>query len=259
MKREERLREELEEAWFALVVEKIAQQEGAELNALNEQLNNDPQYAVPEELDRRSMETIRMLVAQDKKKRKKKAAGKIFLRVACAAMIASMMLGSAYAVLPYSRKIAVKNLLIEVKDVSTRLVKEDIEKIDGNSPEVSETEPKVLLGYHLPTLPEDFVIEEEKQLSHLAWVRYTNSAGDILKFRFTHDVSNAVEVDTENAQVTPIIIHGYEGLLSAKNNRALLVWNDLETNTFIYIESVGVASEYLQSLAAEIIYLTESE
>ena len=33
MKREERLREELEEAWFALVVEKIAQQEGAELNA----------------------------------------------------------------------------------------------------------------------------------------------------------------------------------------------------------------------------------
>ena len=43
MKREERLREELEEAWFALVVEKIAQQEGAELNALNEQLKNDKQ------------------------------------------------------------------------------------------------------------------------------------------------------------------------------------------------------------------------
>jgi len=256
MKREERLREELEEAWFALVVEKIAQQEGAELNALNEQLNNDPQYAVPEELDRRSMETIRSLVAQDKKKRRRKSAGKIFLRVACAAMIASMMLGSAYAVLPSERKTAILNLLVETKDVSTRLVMEDVSRIPKDS-ETIEDEPKVLLGYQLPKLPEEFVVIEEKHLSNLARIEYSNNAGIIIEFRFCNSVNESLEIDTENSMPHKIEINGICGTMWVKENSVKITWSDSSTNTFISITSEGLGAFSTEEIARGIRIINE--
>ena len=59
MKKHERLLEEYEDAYFALLMEEVAKKEGERLEALNEALQSDPEAAVPESLDRRCMETIR--------------------------------------------------------------------------------------------------------------------------------------------------------------------------------------------------------
>lgn len=253
MNREDKLREELEEAWFALVVEKIAQQEGAELNALNEQLQKDPQYAVPEELDRRSMETIRKLVAQDKRRKTTKAAGRIFMRVACAAAIASLMLVSAYAVLPSARKRAVLNLLIETKDVSTRLVMEDVDRIKkDNGSETSEVETKVLLGYQIPEVPEDFKISDEKQSTNTAWIEYANDTGDTIRFRFYNGMSGSVEVDTEESGEKPIQINGINGRMWVKENSIKIAWSDPKTKTFITVTSEGIDPLSVEELAKKI-------
>lgn len=251
MKREERLREELEEAWFALVVEKIAQQEGAELNALNEQLKNDPQYAVPEELDRRSMETIQRLVTQDKRKRRGKAAGKIFMRVACAAMIATMMLGTIYASLPSARKTAILNLLIEVGDVSTRLVLEDVEQIDKES-ESTTNAPKVLLGYRIPELPEGFAVTDEKHTNNLAWIEYEDDTNNTLRFRFCNGVSGSVEVDTEKTDKTPVRINEIDGHMWTKDNITKIAWSDPNSKIFISVEGVGVDPSFVEDLAEKV-------
>lgn len=255
MNREDKLREELEDAWFALVMEKIAQQEGAELNALNEQLKKNPKYAVPEEITRQNLDTIRKLAVQEKRRKAGRSAGRIFIKVACVAAVMGALMVSVYAALPPSRKTAVLNLLVEVTDVSTRLVMEEVHKVEVKQPESSESEPKVLLGYQIPDLPEEFKLQDEISKNSFSWALYENNIGQTVLFRFVHDPNGAIEVDTENANTIPVTIQDQKGLLIDKNGTTQLVWNDSETNTFILIESVGLEAEYIQELAAGIRFL----
>lgn len=254
MNREEKLREELEEAWFALLMEKIAKEEGAELNALNEQLKNDPAYAVPDEVTKRGLQTIRTELCKDRKRKTWAKIKKISVKVACVAAIMSAMMVTAYATIP-DFKTAALNLLIQASDVSTRLVMTDEEV---NKPQISETqtpdrEPKILMGYQIPEMPDEYVIVSEQQEDNNASIRYANSDGESIRFHFYFQASGAVDVDTEDTNSRPVIIHGYEGLLCEKNGMVQLVWNDQTTNTFIQIFGEGIDAAYIQELADGIV------
>ena len=58
MTRHERLLENYEDAYFALLMEDVAQMENARLDRFNTELQNDPHAAVPEELTKRCLKTI---------------------------------------------------------------------------------------------------------------------------------------------------------------------------------------------------------
>jgi hypothetical protein len=58
MTRHEQLLENYEDAYFALLMEEVAQQEGERMEKLNQELQADPNAAVPAELDRRCLKTI---------------------------------------------------------------------------------------------------------------------------------------------------------------------------------------------------------
>lgn len=252
MNREEKLREELEDAWFELLMEKISKQEGAELIALNEQLKQDPAYAVPEEVTQRCIETIRKSITQEKRRKSMKTIGKICVKVACVAAIASTLLVTAYASLPSARKIAIMNLFEEIKDESTRLVMEDVNKIGEKDPETSENAPKVLMGYQIPQLPKDYSIVDEWVDINMAKVIYLNSTGESIRFSFVRNVSNAVEVDTEESDKRPVLINGMEGTLYSKGTSVKIVWNDLNTNTMISVLSEGLSESYIKDLASKL-------
>lgn len=252
MNREEKLREELEDAWFELLMEKISKQEGAELIALNEQLKQDPAYEVPEEVTQRCLETIRKSIMQEKRRKSMKTIGKICVKVACVAAIASTLLITAYASLPYSRKIAIMNFLEETKEESTRLVMEDIDKIGEKDSEASETNHKVLMGYQIPELPKDFSIVDEWENANMAQIRFSDNAGKSIRFRFVQNVSNSVEVDTEDADKKPVQVNGIDGTLYLKEASVKIVWNDFNTNTMIYVLSEGLDESYVKELAGKI-------
>ena len=57
MTRHERLLENYEDAYFALLMEDVAQMENARLDRFNTELQNDPHAAVPEELTKRCLKT----------------------------------------------------------------------------------------------------------------------------------------------------------------------------------------------------------
>ena len=253
MNREEKLREELEDAWFELLMEKISKQDGAELIALNEQLKQDPTYEVPEEVTQRCLETIRKSITQEKRRKSMKTIGKICVKVACVAAIASTLLITAYASLPYSRKIAIMNFLEETKEESTRLVMEDVNKIGEKDSETSENAPKVLMGYQIPELPKDFSIVDEWGGTNAASIIYSNGEGTSIRFSFTQNVSTAVEVDTEDANKNPVQIKGTDGWLYVKESFAKIVWNDLNTNTMITVSGEGLEESYVKELAGKIV------
>ena len=58
MTRHERLLENYEDAYFALLMEDVAQMENARLDRFNTELQNDPHAAVPEGLTKRCLKTI---------------------------------------------------------------------------------------------------------------------------------------------------------------------------------------------------------
>ena len=252
MNREEKLREELEDAWFELLMEKISKQEGAELIALNEQLKQDPAYEVPEEVTQRCLETIRKSITQEKRRKSMKTIGKICVKVACVAAIASTLLVTAYASLPSARKIAIMNLFEEIKDESTRLVMEDIDKVGEKDSEASETNHKVLMGYQIPELPKAFQVIDEWEGANVATVLYSNEDGESIQFQFVRNISNAMEIDTEGASKQPVQINGMDGTLYLKEASVKIVWNDLNTNTMIYILSEGLDESYVKELAGKI-------
>ena len=49
MTRREKLEEQYEDAYFALLMDAVAEKEGVRLEELNDHLNQDPSAAVPEE------------------------------------------------------------------------------------------------------------------------------------------------------------------------------------------------------------------
>ena len=57
MSRTEQLYESYEDALFALLMDKVAKAEGARLLEENERLQNDPNAAVPEHIDKACMDT----------------------------------------------------------------------------------------------------------------------------------------------------------------------------------------------------------
>ena len=252
MNREEKLREELEDTWFELLMEKISKQEGAELIALNEQLKQDPAYEVPEEVTQRCLETIRKSITQEKRRKSMKTIGKICVKVACVAALASTLLVTAYASLPSARKIAIMNLFVETKGESTRLVMEDISKIEEKDSETSENTPKVLMGYQIPELPKDFCVTDEWEDTNMAQIKFSDNTGKSIRFSFARNVSNAVEVDTENSDEKPVQINGTDGSLYVKGSCVKIAWNDVSMNTMITVLSEGLDESYVETLAGKI-------
>ena len=68
MTERERLLEEFDDAYFALLMEGVANKEGEQLIALNEMLQDNPEAEVPESVDKRCLETIDRHFAREQRR-----------------------------------------------------------------------------------------------------------------------------------------------------------------------------------------------
>lgn len=84
MNRQEELQDRYEDALFALLMDKIAAAEGKEALEEIERLKNDPDAAIPEDVDKRCLQTIRRHFA----KQKVHAVGRFTMKVVKCAVIA---------------------------------------------------------------------------------------------------------------------------------------------------------------------------
>ena len=77
MTERERLLEEFDDAYFALLMEGVANKEGEQLIALNEMLQDNPEAEVPESVDKRCLETIDRHFAKEQRRIGLRKAGKV--------------------------------------------------------------------------------------------------------------------------------------------------------------------------------------
>jgi len=234
----EKLLENYEDALFALLMEQVAEEEGALLYEQNETLKLNAEAAVPESIDRK----CRMIIARSFNVRRLKEAGRIitkaFNKVAVICFVSLMLYSATYAVVPEVR-IKTLNLLIEVSNVATSL------SFGNSGDSTTGSEPyNEYYGYDLGVIPKGFALTGEGHDSRLTWVEYTDKNGANIYLRFGGSLSLINNVDTEDADsVEQIWVRGYEGLLVEKEGSIQIAWADLGQEIFINVYCKGIDKE----------------
>ena len=127
MNRREQLIENYEDALFAVLMDKVAEEEGAKLREENRRLKEDPDAAVPEHVDAVARETIRKAFAGQKRRSALKTIGRVVNKVAVVVLICSVLFATAYAAFP-EVQLRTLNLLIQSSDVASKLTWQQVRK-----------------------------------------------------------------------------------------------------------------------------------
>ena len=96
--------EDYEDALFALLMDRLSEEEGEKYKLLNEQLKNDPQYKVPEEFSQCCYYTIKKEFSKMRRRTLEKAAVKLFQRASMLMVAFALLLTSALALSPSPRR-----------------------------------------------------------------------------------------------------------------------------------------------------------
>ena len=253
MTQREQLRDNYEDALFALLMDEFAEREGERLLEENERLKLDPDIVISDELDKRCIKTIDRTFAKGRRRKVKYAAYRVISRVAVAVLAVAVLFGTAYAAFPEVR-IKTLNLIIELSEKAASLTLDGTNSNIQRDDEVSSAlnEDGTLRGYRLPEIPEDFSVYREYSTSHSARIEYINESEAIIGFSIINANGTVVNRDTENAQFEEIQIQGYDGLLIEKNGWINITWADTDQNNFFtvycYKISKTIALNYAEAI-----------
>jgi len=208
MTRREQLRDQYEDALFALLMDDLVWQEGERLLEENERLKNDPEGDVPEEAMLRCRRVIDREFNKRSAARVCRVTWKVVKRLAAAACIAVLLFTAAFAVSDTVR-INTLNLMIEVYDRYTdyRFV-----------PEPEQPDTARYTGFEVGWLPEGFALVDERSNQFGTSASYKNFHGETLAIDlYNVGKSGTVSIDTEDAEVENITINGREAAFNTKD------------------------------------------
>ena len=239
MTKHEQLRERYEDALFALLMDDFAVAEGEAAIKENERLQKDPSYEVPLEVRKRCLKTISRCC----KKRSLFGAGRVlrrgFIRVAVIATICMFLFTTALAVSPTLRTQTL-NFLIEIFDDRTEL--------SFSEPDLTQTESTESNQIVANWLPEGYTLTEESDSTFRSSASYRSESGHEITINVFKGENGGLNIDTEDAEIEPMIIQGCNGILALKEDTTQLIWGDQENLYKIYIVTEGTEDEDIQNL-----------
>lgn len=248
MTRIEQLRENYEDALFALLLTEMSQQEGEKLWEENEKLNDDPEFQVPEETDRHCLAAIRKAAARVRRKKAARVTKKVMVRLAVAVLIMNLLFASAFAAIPQVRERTL-DLLIRVTDVSTELHMDN-----GDYKDEQEEGGAVvqIMGYSIPEMPEGFELVYQDTTEADVTLRYENSDREAIDISFTRAPIGSFSMDTEDADAKRTRVNNFDAFTIEKNGQLRLVLVDTSKSNYISISSSFVSADELIALAEKI-------
>lgn len=248
MNEDERLYEQYEDAFFALLMNKVAEADGKELMQKNEALLADPDAALPTRLSRRCLHTIEK---RHRKARIQRAARKTLRtlnRVALWILIPIFLFAGVFAA---SEKIRVQtlNYLMENFELGTSyelfVGQKNIEvPIDDNKARV------------LNAVPADFVLTTNEENKTVCIYHFQNSRGDefeVMFYYISEANAAAVTIDTENAEVREENLDGQGVSIVHKGNFYQIFWLEETSNLMFVVCGEDISLDVLQSVAENII------
>lgn len=241
MNRREELQEHYEDALFALLMSEIAEKEGELAWEENERLKNDPSAAVPEDVDRRCLQTIRRHCAKQKVRKAGRVTAKVAKYLLLATGLATLMFTAAFAASETVR-VNTMNLMIKVFDQNT---------VFELGPEVTvNPAPQFGIGW----IPEGYKLVDQYSDAVGVWFDYQNSNHDSIWINYTLSEGTSISVDTENAETEYVEINGAKAMLIAKENTFQLIWAIEDNSAFIIVDGQGASRDDVLHVARELSY-----
>ena len=253
MKNPNRLMEQYEDALFELLLDQVAEQEGLELMAEAQRLNDDPSVQIPEDLDRRCLNMISRSNKRRSSKNAKRFVLKSIQRIAVAVFALIILMTVAYAAIPKFR-IGVLNLLITVTDAYTGLSFGEKDPAASNDPSLDSP---LVDRYSLPKIPGGYDLIHSQEAKSARSFLYANASNEKLSIEVIRgNMSSNYAVDTENAQVVcDIYINGYKGIYIEKDGYIHIAWADTDRMVFLGVIAEGLDKDETIQLAEQIKYI----
>lgn len=252
MKRHEQLLEDYEDAYFALLMEAVAEQEGERLDKLNQELQNDPSFVVPEALDRKCLKTIEDYFSHQRRQTALRSTLRVLHLVAILVALSVLLATVAFAISPDFR-IATRNLLIRVSDRYTDFSMEIVDQNDvTHTSNQNQENHSFFDNLEVGWIPAGFQVSKN-EYNH--FVFYENEIHEWVQILFADDQST-VQVDTENADVSETTILDLPAVIVKKDGETTILLVNKEYGYFyLIITSRGVGIETTTKIAQNLIIL----
>ncbi len=221
-KMEKQLQENYENALFALLMDEYAKEEGEHLLTLQQELEKDPDFQLPEGMEERGLKLIRKTYRKNNRKYAMKIAGKALTRVAVVVLTLNITFGAFFVSVEAFRN-KVLNMVLTYCETHTTVQFTG----DPENAAVAAEDHVYTVEDFMAVLPEGYVLAshdvndmmETAEISgpdgnQITWLRYAASA--------------VYNIDTENADyVTEIEINGIQGIAVSKNGTTTVLVGDI--------------------------------
>lgn len=247
MTRREFLQEQYEDALFALLMDDLAVAEGEKALEEHERLQNDPEAAVPDQVVRRGLKTIKKKFTKQNAKTVRRVTTKVIGRVAVAAFVGMIFFTTVFAASTDFR-VSTINYIIDVFDDRTIFSTETV-----NSNEVQTV--------HAGWVPVGYEQADRELADGFLKVLFRDKTGQEIIVRVIH--GNKINaVDTENAEVGTVVINNYEAVTVVKQDcdgfgnpytRSKVIWVDSVRECYIDITSHDESIDVLIDVAKQLV------
>lgn len=235
MKNREQLREQYEDALFAMMMGELASREGEKALEENKRLQDDPAAAVPGQIDRKCMQTIRGHFRKNHIRKAGRTARKALGIAAMVFGIFSALFVGAFA-LSEDVRLGTMNLVVKTFSGNTDFY---------FAPFTNDKIPQIKAGW----VPEGFILNSEGSNEMSSWFVYGNDNGQYIRGRYTLIDGQVVSFDTEDVNVKQLQIGTAEATLTNKEGKVQITWASIENNGFITVFSDGLSEEELIQVA----------
>ena len=249
MTRHERLIENYEDAYFALLMEDVAQMEGARLEQLNIELQNDPCAAVPEELTKNCLKAINRCFSNRRRSRSFKHVKKAINVAAILVAILTLLFTSAFA-MSNDFRVAALNLVITVNEKYARLDMEREGTLQKSDEYAIVENDAYFENIRVTWLPDGYEYLSGEYDYQAIFANGTDNWIVIDKF----EGDSTYNVDTEGAEIVEeIMMNGNSGLRIVKDGQTHIALANTEKNIFIDVTSSElVPGEVVEKVAQNI-------
>lgn len=239
MTRREYLAEQYEDALFALLMEPVAVSQGIKAEEENERLKNDPNAIVPLSLQNRCIKTIKRHYSRQEMRKNSKAVSKLLVRIALVALMAVMLVATAFALSPTFRAKAM-NWLVKTFEDHTEI---------SIVPEKNNDEYDLDMQ---SLLPEGFELVEQKKGATYAYSLYEDFEKNAwISFKTVDSSGGTFALDTEEAEVGRVFLSGNEAIIIEKDSVIQIIVQSNEKEV-LKVKGENVEKDILFSIIDQI-------
>lgn len=245
--RHDELQERYEDALFALMMDEYLRVQGQKALEENKRLKESLSHTISNGINEKIKKLILHRFSSQKMRLTRKKFVKILNYIAVAVCCALLMTATALAVSPTLRE-KVFRLLVTVSEKDTQFQflynGKHENSVDYTVGEIQD----FIVGW----IPDGFIFEKEERFTdYIIYTFYTIEEQYLNIEKATGDAMT-FSVDTEDAEISYISIHGTSALMSEKEDCIIITWAEEETATIFCISGEGISKKDMIKVAQNV-------